>query len=410
MKQIFRILLLVGTVGLFRESTAQNALKSYELVRSFSKEDLAINWKLNRVPKFIVKARYTVDVYEVLYNSHYPNGEPLIASGLMFLPRGKKTDLPLLCYNHGSEIRKERKVAVSGEQTIAYIFSTDGYAVIMPDYFGLGKSEKEQLYMNAEAEATASKDMLLAAKELTSILGYQLNDKLFLSGYSQGGHAAMATQQLLQEKYSGTLPITAASPMSGPYDILSTVDASKDVEYSVPSFLMLLLKSYYDTELPERHFSELLKTPYDSIIPPLLNGEYSIDDVDKKLPAVAFSTLKDEFIYDYVINPENGFRKYLTKNNVYDWKPEAPTQLCYCISDELVTYKNSITAYETMIKNGSEHVFLRMSGKKFHHENCALFAVVYTKMFFDSFVQGGNERGPLGKRMLLDIGKMAVKP
>ena len=75
-----------------------------------------------------------------------------------------------------------------------------------------------------------------------------------------------------------------------------------------------------------------------------------------------------------------------------------------------MNYKNSLTAYQKMTKNGSKEVFLRMAGKKFHHENCALFAMIYTKMFFDSYLRGGNERGPLVKRMVIDIGKLAVKP
>lgn len=410
MKRLIYTLLLILTIGFSLDSTAQGALKSYRFVRTFSKEELAMKWKLNNIPRIIIKAKDSVDVYEILYNSHYPTGESVVASGLYFLPRSQKTDLPLLCYDHGSELRRARKVANTGEQTIAYIFASDGYAVAMPDYFGLGESEKDQIYMNANAEAVASVDMLLAVKELNPVLGYQLNDKLFVSGYSQGGHAAMATHKLLQEKYANEFPVTASSPMSGPYDLLTTVDEAKDKEYGTPSFLMLLVKSYYDVEKPGANFAEVLKFPYDSVIPPLLDGNYSLWDVDKHLPMVAYRALKEEFVNDYLTNPDNGFKKYLASNNVFDWKPEAPMQLCYCNSDESVNYRNSFTAYQTMAKNGSKDVFLRMAGKKFRHESCALFAVVYTKMFFDSYLHGGNERGPLMKRMILDIGKMAVKP
>jgi hypothetical protein len=31
-------------------------------------------------------------------------------------------------------------------------------------------------------------------------------------------------------------------------------------------------------------------------------------------------------------------------------------------------------------------------------------------MFFDAYVKGGNKKGPAFKRLLLNIGKMAVKP
>ena len=89
-----------------------------------------------------------------------------------------------------------------------------------------------------------------------------------------------------------------------------------------------------------------------------------------------------------------------------------PMQLCYCDADEEVPYQNSISAYETMKKNGSTTVELWDSGKKFGHENCALFAVVYTKMFFDGFRYGRHPgtHGPAFKRLLLNIGKLTVKP
>ncbi len=198
--------------------------------------------------------------------------------------------------------------------------------------------------------------------------------------------------------------------MSGPYDVYFTVDNGKDREYTYPGFLMMLVKSYYDTKKPGVNMKEALKAPYDSIIPPLLDGCSSLSQLDQYLPSIPYKALTDEFVNDYLHNPNSGFKQYLKENSVYNWKPEAPMQLCYCNSDEEVNYQNSLTAYETMTKNGSTNVKLRMSGKKFKHVNCALFAAVYTKMFFDAHLKGGNKNGPLMKRMLIDIGKLAVKP
>ena len=86
-------------------------------------------------------------------------------------------------------------------------------------------------------------------------------------------------------------------------------------------------------------------------------------------------------------------------------------ELCYCKHDDEVTYKNSVTAYQTMKKNGSSNVELWHAGRKFKHINCAIFAVVYTKMFFDGFLDGHpRTHGPIFKRMLLAMGKILVKP
>ena len=61
--------------------------------------------------------------------------------------------------------------------------------------------------------------MLIAMQELNKQLSVKTNEQLFLTGYSQGGHACMATQKKLEEEYTNQFTITASSPMSGAYDI-----------------------------------------------------------------------------------------------------------------------------------------------------------------------------------------------
>jgi len=157
--------------------------------------------------------------------------------------------------------------------------------------------------------------------------------------------------------------------------------------------------------------ANVLKAPYSSNIPPLMNGQWSMDVIDKFMPDTAFRAIKTEFVKEFEENKNSPFRKYLAENNVFNWKPEAPVQLCYCEGDKQVNYQNSLTAYKTMKGNGSKHVELWRAGKKFDHFNCALFAVIYTKMFFDGYVHGHpGSHGPQFKRMLLNMGKLAVKP
>ena len=78
--------------------------------------------------------------------------------------------------------------------------------VIIPDYIGLGKGDKFHLYQNSESEATASIDMLLAIQELNIEFGIKINKQLFLTGYSQGGHACMATHKNCKMSMQISLP------------------------------------------------------------------------------------------------------------------------------------------------------------------------------------------------------------
>ena len=62
-----------------------------------------------------------------------------------------------------------------------------------------------------------------AGRRLLADKGLAHNGKLFLSGYSQGGHAAMATQRALERDHPFELPVTASSPLAGPYALAKTV-------------------------------------------------------------------------------------------------------------------------------------------------------------------------------------------
>jgi biopolymer transport protein ExbD len=385
---------------------------SYELKRSISSEELKAFFKEQKIPKVFLAADKGVNIYEIIYTTGYFNDSVIKASGLLFAPVGERADLPFMIYDHGTEFCNERPIDMKGEQSAALAFATSDYVVIYPDYVGKASGQDcNQLYLHAATEAGASVDMLRAVVDGMGLFGIKGMKQLFVTGYSQGGHAAMATHRLLQEKYQHRFTVTASAPMSGPYDMLMTVTEGRNKYYEYPGFLAYLFKAYFDVNNDTLGIHNVFAAPYNKKIPILLDGNYPVEEIGKVMPHVAFTSVSKEFYQEYETNPEMGFKKFLVDNSVYDWKPEAPMQLCYCNGDKQVTYKNSLKAYETMKKNGSKHVELWRSGKKFNHVNCALFSIIYTKMFFDGFVHNRpGTHGPRFKRMLLNIGKLAVKP
>ena len=411
---LLRICLLIFVCVLFAgKASAQIAgqLIEQRLIRSFSADDMKKFFVEQHIPRFIMAAKNGIKIYRILYYTTHPTGRLVKASGMLFVPQGTKRPSPRMIYNHGTDLCRDMEFDGEGEQAICLGFATDGYIVIWPDYIGIGEGEGNQIYLHAASEACASVDMLMAVTDLLPSLDAKPGKELFLTGYSQGGHASMATYRLLQAKYKDRFPVTAASPMSGPYDIESTVYEARAKPNDNPGYLMLLMSSYYEARDSQSRMGSLLCAPYDTIIPQLMTGTWPIEVVNSCLPDTCFKAVKKEFYLDFDQNVNSPFRKYLASNNVYDWKPESPTELCYCKGDEQVTYKNSIKAYETMKKNGATNVELWHAGRKFKHVNCALFAVVYTKMFFDGFLDGHpRSHGPLFKRVVLNIGKLLIKP
>jgi len=95
-----------------------------------------------------------------------------------------------------------------------------GYVVVMADYIGLGKAGTTlHPYFHTQTEATSTRDMIRAARTFCADNGILLNDKLFLAGYSQGGHVTASLQRLLEQDHPDEFHITASAIMAAPLDL-----------------------------------------------------------------------------------------------------------------------------------------------------------------------------------------------
>lgn len=409
MKKYLSIFLLL-TCGLSVTTFAKNGeILSVEKVISLSKDELFDKFQKLKLPSVIMQVNNGIDVYEVIYKSSYPNGTPVTASGILYVPTGIQKAAPIIAYHHGTMLVKDRQIDLNGEQFICAAFAGDGYIVAFPDYFGIGKGEGMHPYQHAESEAQASIDLLRASKEFLTQNSIKFSEQLFITGYSQGGHAAMSTFKTIQEKYGNEFKVTAASPMSGAYDMTGVQAEVMFKPYDHPMYLPYILMGYNQV-YEMQHPKELLKAPYDSIVPSLFNGVHDFKFVNSHLPKVPADIFKDEILESYLKDSSNTLRKMLESNNVYDWKPESPMMLCYCTADEQVTYKNALVAYDKMVANGAKNIMKTNSGKKFDHNVCAIYSSIYTKYYFDSFVNGSQtgKRGNGWKRFLIDLSKISV--
>lgn len=158
--------------------------------------------------------------------------------------------------------------------------------------------------------------------------------------------------------------------------------------------------------------NKIYNSPYDTLIPKFFDGKHDFGDIDAILPHVPKDMVRDTFIQLYVNDPNFPMRKALADNSLCQWKPENSVQFCYCNNDEQVTYKNAFIARDEMKKRGAKYVTLRNGGKKYGHYKCAIFAPMYTKLYFDSFRDGSKHgnKGNLSKRFLLSVAKLVVKP
>ena len=381
MRQIYCLIVCLLCVCVCGKLPAQGLIEA-ELVTTLSRETLDSIRKSNHIPKRLAPVRYDVAIYDVLYYSAWSDGSPVVASGYYMVPVGAEEALPMLSYNHGTRLEKARQWSLMGEELVCAYFAADGYVVVLPDYVGLRRGERNHLYLHAATEALATVDLLRAAKELNAQNGIQWDGELFVTGYSQGGHAAMATHKYIQERLHGEFEVTASAPMSGAYDLLGVQGSVLSERYAQPGYLPYVLLSYQAAYhlLPDS--ADYFRPPYDSLIPVLFDGKHKFRDLEPHLPAVPGEMMREDLLAAYVSDTAHPLRRLMAENSLTDWAPEAPMLLCYCKNDEQVKYENALVAHERMVAHGSTAVRLKHAGRKFGHGKCAIYTSIYARMWF----------------------------
>ena len=130
---------------------------------------------------------------------------------------------------------------------IAAMFAAQGYIVVAPNYAGYDISTLGyHPFLNAVQQSGEMMDILAAARTAlpnTMTSATSDNGKLFITGYSEGGHVAMATLRAMQ---AAGEKVTAAAPMSGPYALEAFGDVIffGGVDLGSTVFSPLLANSY----------------------------------------------------------------------------------------------------------------------------------------------------------------------
>ena len=340
----------------------------------------------------IITAQNDVSVYKLIYNTIDAQGNPIIASGAVVVPQIAGCDsFPLINYGHGTVLRKDRVPSELYNIGAGQVFGSRKFICVMPDYIGLGESPGLHLYQHAESEATASIDMIRASRVfLEDSLNIHLNGEVFLTGYSQGGHAAMATHKYIQDNNLGNeFNVIASAPLSGAYDMSgTTADVIFSTSYSNPAYIVYVIAAYQEAYGNLfNNWSEILKPPYDTTVPPMYDGTFTIAQVNAVLPGLITDYLTDSVYNTYLadtINFSTPLRQALIDNDNYDWTPQAIVQMAYCEADEQVPFQNALLAESTMNANGAPDVEALNKGQFLDHGGCVTPAFLGAISLFDA--------------------------
>ena len=344
-----------------------------------------------------------VDIYKVRYTTRDISGGIDTASGQMVLPVFRDKTMPIIVYHHGTvgsrdQVPSNFNLANQNEGQLSLIYASFGYATLAPDYIGLGDSPGFHPYVHAESEAWAAIDMITAFKKYAEEESIPLNDQIFTCGYSQGGHAAMATHMVIQRDFQGVYAVTGSAPMSGPYNIYgSMVDfVLSDQENDFLAYVAWVKLSYqmiYPGLPSLDNLDQFFKPQYVADILLFRNEEIDLWNLNQRLQSKLLNAtggsvgkflLQDSIVEVISNQPDSPFSLALQDNDLYDWVPEAPTRMFYCKSDEQVSYKNATFTDSIMNANGAPDVQALNLGDELDHGGCVIPAIESSLDFFNS--------------------------
>jgi hypothetical protein len=342
-----------------------------------------------------ITAQYDVKWYKIEYETIDPIGGRTTASGGLFLPAQTGVNWPLVSYSHGTITQTNQVPSVLNslptEDAFAGLaFASVGYACAAADLLGLGSSPGLHPYLHARSEATASVDMLRAARSYCASNNVGLNGQIFVTGYSQGGHTAMALHRELERYHTNEFTVTASAPMAGPYD-MSGVELNDMLStrcHPNPYYSAYVMMAYQSVYTLAPSWSNLVVAPYSSTIPPLFNGNTAGATINGALPACNISTiLQPEVVSSLTNDPGSPLYQALRDNDLYRWKPVAPMRLYHCSGDLDVLPANSVVATNNFWAVGATQVQLIDPQPGADHSGCAIPSLEAAKTWFDTLKQ-----------------------
>lgn len=375
MRQILKTLALVSPLLFFGcglEVPKNESFKGGELFVDFP----AAAIKPGLVKAGAVESNGTVYGYrafKIPYTTRDEEGNEVKVSGLFVIPTGlpdmvnNTLGLSMVSDDHGTIFANAEAPSVIADTSGApdgsaiLLTSLGGFATLQPDYIGFGDSNDHyHPFVLKDSLANATVDFIKQVKIFASDNNIKLNNQLFLTGYSEGGYASMATLKKIEEEQLTDLTVTMAAPMAGPYALKLMADGVlSQATLGVPSFMANIGYSY--AKANSQAITSVINEPYASKLAKLFNGDLDRSKIDPELTTVttgANGLFVQDFVSNYFTKDNHWFKESVTRNNVHDWVPTTTVRLVHCEGDDVIPYGISQLTAGTMQAMGAADVQL----------------------------------------------------
>ena len=351
-------------------------------------------------PNLPVTFDYGFDSYKVTYctdDAVLPGqsvARTTTVTGMVSVPR-KAGPLPTVAYVHGTSVSfydapsnpntfgnfSDRGESFEGPPSTA-VFAGNGFIYIAPDYLGLGDSTvPRHRYFHAATEASSAIDLMAAARDVLANLRVRQNGDLFVFGFSQGGHSALALHRELERmrvRVNGTAVVGAILDVERWF--LTSLEKEDSIAQALyASYLLLAYDDIYDVY---DSTADVFRRRYAGIVEDLFDMRHYFDDVMFALPPPARELLKPSYYAQVTTNRDDPMRVRLRENAVDRWRPAAPVLAFHSTADEEAPYDQTLVSVERLRRRGATIDVRTLPG--FDHVNSWIQALPRAVRWFRS--------------------------
>ena len=288
------------------------------------------------------------------YRSRGVQSEPIVASGFILLPKGKapKGGWPVLAWAHGTTgvadtcapsndfaggpVHVYQQIAAKALNA----WLARGYAVVAPDYQGLGTPGGHP-YMNAQSQLHTVVDAVRATHLLKP---YQFSKNWYVMGHSQGGAASLAVAAF-GPKDAPELNLRGAIALApGGYQyegIAEYVASNPQITTDVAAFFPIVLLGAEAAD-PGLAPANLVSPDMGVILNSARNR--CLSELQSDLKAAPKTVFKPNVDLTHLTN-------YLKKQSIENMTPSVPLLIVQGDKDQLVDYRGTYAYYQQVCKN-----------------------------------------------------------
>jgi pimeloyl-ACP methyl ester carboxylesterase len=285
-------------------------------------------------------------------------------TGMVSVPR-KRGPLPTVAYVHGTSTSfydapsnpntfgafNPRGESFEGPPSTA-IFAGNGFIYVAPDYLGLGDSTvPRHRYFHAATEASSAIDLLAAAQRVLADLKARQNGELFVFGFSQGGHSALALQRELERM---RVKVDGTAVVGGVFDVerffLLSLESETPFVPLYASYLLLAFDDIYDVY---ESTADVFRQPHAAVVEDLFDMRHFFDDIAAELPPPVRDLLTPSYLAELTTNRDTPMRVRLRENAVDRLRLKAPVRVYHSPVDEEVDYGFTLVSVERLRRRGA---------------------------------------------------------